>query len=110
MQDIEEQQVISSSPRMATKLLSLPTSSLSRFFFYHTRPNEHQATNGPVGGYKRSSSALDALTGVTLGKRSAPLEVVNYEPVRYPLRSPARMYDLHWAPVEPLEGQMDYNQ
>lgn len=98
------------------KLLAIPA-SLTRFFFYNARPSEHQAPMGTssVGGYKRSSSALDALTGVTLGKRSAPVDLVNFEPLlgrQYStIRSPPRMYDMRWAPLDAFDApvQIDYN-
>lgn len=82
---------------------------LARFFIFNSasRPYEtRQLSNGGnVFGYKRSSSALDALTGVTLGKRSAPnYEFVNMEPIygrQYPIHVPMpRMYDLRWGPSD----------
>jgi len=80
--------------------------SLSRFLFYSTRPAEHLANLLP-GGYKRSSSALDALTGVTLGKRSASSDFINMEPFfgrQYSMRNMPRMYDLRWAPLDSYDS------
>ena len=74
--------------------------ALTRFLLYNSgRPNERLqalAGSGNPFGSKRSSSALDALTGVTLGKRSvggAPqyAELINLDPFfssrQYTLRS-----------------------
>ena len=62
-----------------------------------------------LGGSKRSSSALDALTGVTLGKRSAPLGLINLEPIygrTYPMRAQSpRLYDLRWTPLDSYDSQ-----
>lgn len=102
---MDEQQVAGAS--MRSKVNALP-SGLTRFLFYSARPIERQAKiEGPFGGYKRSSSALDSLTGVTLGKRSSgSMELVNWEPLfarQYSMRSPPRMYDMRWAPLDSLD-------
>ena len=78
-------------------------SGLSRFLFY-ARPTGDQL--GAFADYKRSASALDALSGVTLGKRALPssgqsMELLKMEPFlgrQIGLRAMPGLFDLRWAP------------
>lgn len=81
------------------RYLAVP-SALTRFLLNNARSNDFQAAGNL--GYKRSSSALDALTGVTLGKRSptAPIELINLDPFlgrQFGVHYSPRMYDMRWA-------------
>lgn len=115
MRSISQESVDDQVLQRNGKLVSITTpqeGGLARFFIFNSasRPYEtRQATSinngGNVFGYKRSSSALDALTGVTLGKRSAPnYEFVNMEPIygrQFSMHVPMpRMYDLRWGPLD----------
>lgn len=108
--------------RHNNRLLAVPY-SLARFLAHNARAGgaperatlSSQAGDSggrQIGGHKRSSSALDALTGVTLGKRSTnPLEFVNFEPVfgrQNFARGPPRVYDMRWAPVDSIEAPSSY--
>lgn len=110
-----DEQVLQRSGKLIG-LTSPQGGGLSRFFIfnsasrpYETRQATASSSGGNVFGYKRSSSALDALTGVTLGKRSAPnYEFVNMEPIygrQYPIHVPMpRMYDLRWGPLDSYDA------
>lgn len=115
---------IASPLRANSRLLAVPL-SLTRFMFPRSRSGgDHQsqgslvATGGGFGGSsasqnKRSSSQLDALTGVTgLGKRSVPGDYFNLEPSSFFARqnlarlSAARNHadnNLRWTPVDVME-------
>ena len=133
-QQQQQQQVLVSSgaanllSRHNNRILAVPR-SLARFLFYNARQpgvavgQQNQLVGGAGsgssggnggesidnGGYERSSRALDAISGMTIGKRSAnPLDYVNVEPVygrqSYAQRAPvAHSYDLRWPPLETFE-------
>lgn len=105
--------------------ITMPT-SLARFLFYHARPVESRQSAAGSGllGYKRSSSSLDALTGMTLGKRAsggptfsqaqlaAPpptVELLNMDPLfgrQFGARSTPRVYDLRWDSYDALADNL----
>lgn len=106
-QQQQQQQETDEQVAPRSKYITVPNNSLTRFLLYNARPTDRQA-NG-LFGYKRSSSNLDALTGMTLGKRSMPaaMEYLNMEPFygrHYGMRSIPRMYDLRWAPLDSYEA------
>lgn len=82
------------------RYLAVP-SALTRFLLYNARLNDIQGAGNL--GYKRSSSALDALTGVTLGKRSSSAELINLDPYlgrQFGAHYFPRMYDMRWVPLD----------
>lgn len=87
------------------RYLAVP-SALTRFLLYNA-PSDRQAA---ALGYKRSSSALDglsSLTGVTLGKRSSPVELINLDPYlsrQYGVHFVPRMYDSRWGPLDAYDN------
>lgn len=100
------------------KFIVMP-SSLTRFLFYNTKPYERLSANS-IFDNKRSNSALDMITGVTLGKRSlaggngngfvspSSVDLVNWEPIfgrqQYGLNGMPRIYDLRWMPTDAYES------
>lgn len=121
--------------RHNNRILAVPR-SLARFLFYNARQaggpvgqssnqlissatgTSNNGESADNGGFERSSRALDAISGMTIGKRSAnPLDYVSLEPIygrqNYVVRAPApRVYDMRWAPLDTIEtsnGYRDYS-
>lgn len=109
------QDSVANSARANSRLLSVPH-SLARFIFYNSRQGgiergqagQATLTSSSGVGSKRSGSQLDTLTGVTIGKRSAPVELVNFEPLfgrQNPLaRLSPRVYDVRLTPMDSIES------
>lgn len=76
-------------------------SNLARLLFYNVPERVPMS-------FKRSSSALDPLAGITLGKRAiSPVEFLNMEPMYARYRPGSSMYHLRWAPVSGYEAVED---